>query len=149
MREVRGNVWDMAVPGDIICITTNGFVKKSGEAVMGRGIALEAVKRDPLVARSLGDAILSGGNHVVDIHQDPDFIWLSYPVKHNWWEKADPALIVRSAHELVGYVHSIEQFSGFVWLPRPGCGNGGLNWADVEPLIADLLDDQFVAVTWP
>lgn len=152
MREAVGDVWDFVVSGDVICITTNGFVKKSGEAVMGRGIALEAVNRDRLVAFSLGDAIRSNGNHVAEIHRDPDNVWLSYPVKHNWWENADPELIVRSAHELMTWIAGEWPTDegadgGYVWLPRPGCGNGRLDWANVKPLIEHILDDRFVAVT--
>lgn len=39
-NEVVGNMW--AIPADAYCITTNGFVKKNGEAVMGAGCAKEA-----------------------------------------------------------------------------------------------------------
>lgn len=38
MREINGsNIWDFYNKGFWIAITTNGTVKKNGEAVMGRG----------------------------------------------------------------------------------------------------------------
>jgi hypothetical protein len=34
-----------------------------------------------------------------------------------------------------------------VVLPRAGCGNGGLNWEmAVRPVLADILDDRFIAL---
>lgn len=35
MIEVKGNLW--TYPAEVRVITTNGFVKKNGEAVMGIG----------------------------------------------------------------------------------------------------------------
>jgi hypothetical protein len=33
-------------------------------------------------------------------------------------------------------------------LPQLGCGSGGLAWRDVRPLIAPILDDRFVVITY-
>jgi hypothetical protein len=33
-----------------------------------------------------------------------------------------------------------------ILLPRPGCGNGQLDWAQVGPAIAPLLDDRVTIV---
>lgn len=45
MRDIKGNIWTLydSDPTCYICITTNGFVKSNGEAVMGRGTALQAM----------------------------------------------------------------------------------------------------------
>lgn len=34
-----------------------------------------------------------------------------------------------------------------VVLPRPGCGNGRLVWADVKPVLAGLPDEVLI-ITW-
>lgn len=49
---------------DAACITTNGFIKANGEAVMGRGCALEAAQAFPNVPKLLGALITSKGNRV-------------------------------------------------------------------------------------
>ena len=150
MLEAKGNIWDMR--GDVLCITTNGTVKNNGEAVMGRGVALQAKQYKPDVAKYLGSSIRKWGNHVRVIDKlSPSGRWLvSFPVKHNWWEIADIDLIERSAHELVALVdgQDLADYWQEVLLPRPGCGNGQLSWDEVGPVLADVLDDRFIAVTY-
>lgn len=150
MREAYGDLWDFVVDnGGILVITTNGTVKKDGRAVMGRGIALEATKRFPYITKELGVLLTDQGNHVFDLGElrigKYEVHIVSMPVKHNWWEKADPKLIQRSAFELDQ--KATEKGWPSVWMPRPGCGNGGLRWEDVKPRIEDILDDRFIAVT--
>jgi hypothetical protein len=45
VKEIVGNIWDYYDKGHWIVITTNGIVNKNGEAIMGRGVALEAAKK--------------------------------------------------------------------------------------------------------
>jgi len=37
---------------------------------------------------------------------------------------------------------------GTVVLPRPGCGNGQLDWSDVHPVIAPILPDSVHVITY-
>ena len=69
---------------------------------------------------------------------------LSFPVKHNWFNNADISLIKRSAKELLDWS---EPFRSIV-LPRPGCGNGGLKWEDVKPVLEPILDGRFHVITF-
>lgn len=63
MQEVTGDLF--AVEGaDAICITTNGFVKRDGAAVMGRGCAGQALKRWRGMDLLLGRRIMKEGNRV-------------------------------------------------------------------------------------
>lgn len=146
MREVKGNIWELAQPGDAIIITTNGTVKKNGECVMGRGIAKEAKDRFPEIALVLGEKIRDYGNRPHALLVDNNIMLFSFPVKHNWWEKADLKLIKQSANWFNSQFIGPYEFNT-IWMPRPGCGNGGLNWENVRPLI-DFLRDNFVAVTF-
>lgn len=55
MREKRGSIWKyLEEPNTAICITTNASVTKSGEAVMGAGVARQAKERFPEIPKRLG-----------------------------------------------------------------------------------------------
>jgi len=134
MKVVTGDIWDY--PADVICITTNGTIKKNGEAVMGRGVALQAVQRFPGVAKDLGENLQRWGNfpHILKSEL------VTFPVKHHWHERASLDLIKESAVQFAVHVKCFPELI-FV-LPRPGCGNGGLRWEEVEPVISSLLPDN-------
>lgn len=139
MQEVTGNLWTF--PAHIRVITTNGTVKKNGECVMGRGCAAEAKKLFNGISWLIGSMIKEDGNNVY-VFSYPPAILATFPVKHNWYEKADLCLIKRSAEQLAKYCENMPK--GYkVVLPRPGCGNGGLRWEDVKPILAPILDDRF------
>lgn len=142
MVEVRGNLWDY--PANVRVVTTNGATRSDGKAVMGRGCAREAKERYPGVDSYLGLELQRNGNHVTALMDAGDWLLLSYPVKHHWKQLADPELIVRSAHELVAMVTPDD----VVVMPRPGCGNGGLRWEDIKPLLEPILDDRFHVITF-
>lgn len=132
---------------DARCITTNGTIKRDGRAVMGKGCAREALLRFRRLDRALARHIERHGNVVGVIQQDdrhPPLV--AFPVKHAWHEPADLALIEASASQLVSL--AIGRGWMRVVLPRPGCGNGGLDWKDVRPRLA-ILDDRFLIVTKP
>jgi len=165
MKEAKQNIWDLYDSGEVVCITTNGFVKKNGEAVMGRGTARQAVKRWPSLPRLLGNYINEFGNTVYVLPFPAMFFpknspprLVAFPVKavtgiydsHNvvfgmrrqfqkgsvvpgWAMKADLAIIAKSLEELkiLRVAHGWDR----VYLPRPGCGAGELNWeTQVKPL---------------
>lgn len=136
MLEANGNLWDF---DGYKVITTNGFIKKNGECVMGRGCAKEASIRYPKLPYELGMAIKEFGNHVLCFDK---YQLVTFPVKHNWWEKADLELIKESAKELLRF-----SYLGNIFLPRPGCGNGQLTWDEVKPVIEPILkSNNFIVV---
>jgi hypothetical protein len=143
MKEIFGDLFEQK-DADAICITTNGSVKKNGKAVMGRGCAREANRRWNC-AKILGKAIKERGNVPMIFHRTEDYAVVSFPVKHRWWKKADLNLIRSSAKHLVMLTNT----NGWkkVILPRPGCGNGRLDWKDVKPILEPILDDRFYVIT--
>ena len=144
MVEQFGDAWELS-KGNILCITTNGHVKKSGEAVMGRGIASQAKERFPALPAYLGDNLLRLGNHVYWLGKWGKWFLISFPVKHHWKELADLELIEQSVQELKDILIESQML---VYLPRPGCGNGRLYWEDVQPLLSKKLDDRFIIVSY-
>jgi len=141
MREASGDLWAFHGQGAAVAVTTSGLVGRDGLARLGRGVARQAGERHPWLAARLGALIREHGNHV---HHVGERI-VSFPVEHHPLERPDPALIRRSAIELA----RLAELQGWtlVALPRPGCGGGGLEWAEVGPILRPILDDRFVAVT--
>lgn len=154
-NEARGNLWDLWTDekreaGVPLVITTNGFVKKNGCAVMGRGIALEASQRYSWMPRLLGRLLSEVGNQVHTYKSEVDgkveHIFVFFPVKHKWNEEADLELIERSTKELVALADFNEWDE--VLMPRPGCGNGRLDWRQVKDVLERYLDERFTVVTF-
>ncbi len=148
MIEAEGDLWELSSERGIPAITINGYVKTNGLAVMGRGCAKEATLKFPDVQWRLGFELLRYGNHVFYLREFGERGLIVFPVKHNWNEKADIKLIERSADELVNKVIPYFKIKDTIYLPRPGVGNGRLNWDNVKPIISNILTDQVVVVTW-
>lgn len=142
MLDVKVDLWSEPCTG--LCITTNGYVKPNGRAVMGRGCALEAKKKFPDIDYTLGRVIKQFGNHVHPLRIDGQKVIYSFPVKHNWWEQADIDLIKQSCRELAEFAKGAGH--KLILLPRPGCGNGHLRWEYVKPVIEELLPCNVVIV---
>lgn len=175
MREYIGDMWVFAGTRlqPVVVITTNGFVKRDGSAVMGRGCAAQAAQRWPDIPKQLGHLLQTKGNHV---HQlvAPKYTLLTMPVKpvsvvcsaarsnvvrhmrHSfkhgdlvpgWAATADLDMILQSACELIALCDRHPEWTE-VLMPQPGCGAGELQWTDVQPELNKLLDDRFVVCTY-
>ena len=153
MKEIVGDIWDYHDAGHWIVITTNGTITrdyddydKNGvltpQCVMGAGIALQTKQRFPDLPFVLGRLLLDHGNTV---HKLPQYRIYTFPVKTDWWMKADMRLIVRSCNQLAKLAPENE----LTFMVRPGCGVGRLAWRNVKPEIGHLLDDRFVVVELP
>lgn len=148
MQNVKGDLFQMQ---GWLCITTNGFVKSNGRAVMGAGCAKTIRDRVPDIDLALGKLIRTRGNVVGPIGSYNGNPVFSFPVKHRWWEHADISLIAESAKSLrEHWLHSNGgETPTNVFIPRPGCGNGKLDYKNVEPVLARILtDDAFKIITF-
>ena len=169
MKQAKGDMLHM--DGDALVITTNGFTKSNGEAVMGRGIALQVARQLPWIPADLGKLLRTRGNRVHYVARNNDMALVSFPVKPvtcvndgtnvvrhaasryslgdfvpGFHAKADIEIILNSAYELVNLTN--QQGWQTVLLPRAGCGAGELQWETIEPLLGSVLDDRFVACTF-
>ena len=136
MTEVKGNLWGH--PADIRIITTNGTINSKGECVMGRGCAREAKELFPALPKLLAKRIKAEGNHP---YYFEELGIISFPVKHNWYEKADPILIRTSALQL----HRMLDLNLSYVMPRPGCD---LDWKHVKRIIS-FLPDNVTVISFP
>lgn len=143
MIEVYGNLWDY--PADIRLITTNATISAKGRLVMGRGCASQAKNMFPGIDKILADQVRLHGNTPVVL--TPQNIG-TFPVKYRWWETASLSLIEESAKAIKGIADKHPEWKTIV-LPRPGCGNGRLEWEAVKPIISPYLDDRFRIIDFP
>ena len=168
MRFREGDVvYDLLGTSCTICITTNGFVKKNGSAVMGRGIAKQISQAIPLFAKDLGAKIDRYGNKCQKVLDYRMTTLVSFPVKPEsivledmsqvvahmrgnfsigdhvpgWACIADINIIENSARMLAELM-DINMVNFPVYLPKPGCGAGELDWNDVKPIIENCLGDR-------
>lgn len=135
MKIVKDDIWDFLNRGYCVVVTTNGYVNKTGEAVMGKGIAYQANKLFKGLAFALGKLLRDKGNHVYYFERQK---LVTFPTKNNWKDKSDIKLIEQSCRELVSLLKTFSQIK--VAMPKPGCGNGKLNWEEVAPMIAHYFN---------
>lgn len=143
--KTKMNIFDLPrSASDAVCVTTNGMVKRSGYAVMGKGIALECDNRYH-VSYKLAQHLKRHGNRPCDLGQydSSQFHLVSFPTKNDWRNKSDIKLIKQSAEFLKDICD--KQGIQTCYLPPLGCG--GLDWEkDVKPVVENILDDRFVIV---
>ena len=149
MRIENGNLFDLVSDGDAMCVTTNGIVKKDGNAVMGAGIAKTFALMFPELPSILGRKIKKYGNHAYYLEEitnyDNIFHILSFPTKNHYKELSSIELIEQSCYELIDILDEHYEISR-CYFPLPGCGKGGLNHKDVIPIISKILDNRFILV---
>ncbi len=114
--------------------------------VMGKGVALEFKKRWPenfkYYKRHCDDRSLRPGKVLIydrgGMFADSSARYLvNFPTKDHWRSKSKIEYIESGLDSLVGEINrlSIETIA----LPPLGCGNGGLDWDEVRPLIVNKL----------
>lgn len=143
-QEHEGDIWELKGP-DAVVITTNGFTRSDGSAVMGRGCAKEAADKYVWLPNMLGTRIHTFGNIPFIFHRDfyPPPLnrpLITLPVKRHWREPADVNLIHRGLPKLIAIVEGLGLST--VAMPRPGCGNGQLDWEEVAPEIRGFLQSS-------
>ncbi|WP_405778468.1 macro domain-containing protein [Streptomyces sp. NBC_00859] len=111
--------------------------------VMGKGIALQFKRaypenfKDYKASCDRGDVVV-GKMHVHEVGQvvGPRFI-INFPTKRHW---RTPSRIEDIASGLVALRDEIvERGITSIAVPPLGCGNGGLSWREVEPMISQVL----------
>jgi hypothetical protein len=149
MKQATGDIWKYADDEDVdaLCVLTNMTVASSGKLIMGGGQAREAKERFPLLLTEWGAYYKKFGDAGGVVVHDPlrNYVVVSFPTKVNPTNDSDLTLIKRSCAQLVNLADTNDWER--IVLPRPGCGLGGLTWADVQPAISPFLDDRFTVIT--
>ena len=139
MREFVGDICELLDSNSAVCILTNNTVTGPGTNIMGAGIAKEARDRNNNLEYTCG---LSIKNNTFSLGFDSitKAEMLRFPTKDNVWKDSDVNVIADSLSKLKDYC--IKNPMKKVYLPRPGCGCGGLNWErDVKPICETYLKD--------
>lgn len=137
IRAGEGNLLEADVEALVNTVNTVG--------VMGKGIALQFKRAFPENFRAYAAACRRGevalGKmfvHRVDGLGNPQYI-VNFPTKGHWRAKSKLDDIESG---LVDLRRIIEQLGiQSIAVPPLGCGNGGLKWDDVQPLIVAALAD--------
>ncbi|MFF0723640.1 macro domain-containing protein [Streptomyces sp. NPDC004134] len=111
--------------------------------VMGKGIALQFKRAFPGNFEDYKDAcdrgeVDVGRMHVYEVEQlsGPRFI-INFPTKRHWKAKSRLEDIASGLTALRDEI--VERGIKSIAVPPLGCGNGGLEWRDVGPLISQIL----------
>ena len=146
MIEIIGDIWNYLDSANAICIPTNGIVKKSdGKAVMGAGLALQALKICPIADEALGLSLQRYGQRVGIIGHYNSCYLVAFPTKVHWKDPSILSLIETSAQRLVVF-SNVMSWKAIV-LPRVGCGLGQLQWDDVKVILEKYFDNRFIIVS--
>jgi O-acetyl-ADP-ribose deacetylase (regulator of RNase III) len=130
--------------GDILKTDAEALVNTVNTVgIMGRGIALQFRKAFPenfkaYEAACQADQVQPGRMFVYDLNRlyNPRFI-INFPTKRHWKSKSR---IDDIQSGLVDLIHVVQQHNiGSIAIPPLGCGLGGLNWAEVRPLIVEAF----------
>jgi O-acetyl-ADP-ribose deacetylase (regulator of RNase III) len=116
--------------------------------VMGKGVALEFKKRWPAnfkEYKKLCDvkALVPGQMFIFDTNElfaseGPRYL-VNFPTKSHWRSKSQISYVQDGLDALREEIKVFGIKS--IAIPPLGCGNGGLDWADVKPLVLSKLSD--------
>lgn len=136
----------------MIQLTQGDILKTDAEAlvntvncvgIMGRGIALQFKKAFPENFKAYevackANQVQLGKMFVYDLNRlyNPRFI-INFPTKRHWRSKSRIEDIQTGLADLIPIVQQLQIRS--IAIPPLGCGLGGLNWADVKPLITEAF----------
>jgi O-acetyl-ADP-ribose deacetylase (regulator of RNase III) len=135
MKYIKGNLLDAPTQALVNTVNTVG--------VMGKGIALQFKERFPLnfkvyLAACKNETLVPGKLLVVnDATLEGERIIINFPTKTEWYKKSQYSFIEDGLKELAKII--IEKDIKSIAIPPLGCGNGGLKWDKVKPLIESYL----------
>src|SRR5215472_9421906 len=131
IEHVAGNLLDADVEALVNAINTVG--------VMGKGIALQFRQTYPdnydFYRKACERKEVQPGKMLVFVTgklTNPRYI-INFPTKRHWRGKTQFKDVEDGLRDLVEVVRQREICS--IAVPRLGCGNGGLRWGQVRPLI--------------
>jgi O-acetyl-ADP-ribose deacetylase (regulator of RNase III) len=137
IEEAHGNLLEADVEALVNTVNTVG--------VMGKGIALQFKRSFPHNFKSYEAACKRGEVRLGEmfVHEtgtidNPKYI-VNFPTKKHWKSRSTVADIKVGLTALRSTITALGLRS--IAIPPLGCGNGGLDWAEVHPVIREGLAD--------
>ena len=137
MRFTQGNLLDADVEAVVNTVNTVG--------VMGKGIALMFKERFPANYQAYAAACKAGDVQIGKMFISPSNElsaprWIiNFPTKKHWRQPTKLEWVREGVEALKDVIQEKQIRS--IAIPPLGCGNGGLDWAVVRPLIASVLGE--------
>lgn len=147
ITEGRGNLLGADVDALVNTVNTVG--------VMGKGVALQFRRAYPAMFDDYARAAKAGRVELGQMHvwatgalSGPRYV-INFPTKAHWRARSKLTDIERGLADLVRVIRELEITS--IAIPPLGCGNGGLDWRDVEPRIRTALSEvpDVEAIVYP
>ncbi len=130
--------------GDLLLSDAEGLINPVNTVgVMGKGLALQFKQAFPTNFAAYRKACARGElkpGKVLTVrvaHDGPRCIVINVPTKRHWREASRLDDVGASIDAMAGEIQRLGLRS--VAIPALGCGNGGLAWREVEPLISAAL----------
>lgn len=131
-KYVSGNILESSAECLVNTVNCEGF--------MGKGIAYQFKLRFPENNNDYVKACRSNKLTIGKIHtfKEDEKMIINFPTKDRWREKSKVEYIHEGMKEVIKYIsnHGIKSIA----IPPLGCGNGGLQWAEIKPLIISFLE---------
>lgn len=136
MRLTKGNILEANAEALVNTVNTKG--------VMGKGIALQFKKAFPDVFKAYKSACDAGVLQIGKVHiyerptSELHHYIINFPTKDDWKKPSKIEYIKKGLESLAEIVkqHKIRSIA----IPALGCGQGGLKWEDVLPLIQSTFE---------
>ncbi len=116
------------------------------EGIMGKGVAFQFKQRFPLNYARYVEACRNGECSIgrVFFFEDGGKLIANFPSKNKWRQPSELFYISSGLKSLVSGLENNNVSS--VAIPPIGCGNGGLNWAVVKPMIIEAFSPTDIDV---
>jgi O-acetyl-ADP-ribose deacetylase (regulator of RNase III) len=138
LKYVSSNLFDS--PAQTLVNTVNVV------GVMGKGIAAEFKRRYPGMFRRYAEHCKNGSLDIgkLYLYRTANKLILNFPTKKHWRHPSRLEYIEAGLKKFVDTyaAHGIVSIS----FPQLGCGNGGLPWSEVQPLMQRYLKDLPIPV---
>lgn len=152
MRRTRGNIWTFHRTHWVLVPTNVGFNLKEFEAIMGRGLALDAKRRFPDLPKWYGDVCMRQRKKTMFVLNHPHRLVLMPTKPFNErepWNSWNCKSTIEFVEKQVAYLaqQNLDFWELPITLPLVGCGEGGLLAEDVMPVLErHLTSDLFLLV---